>query len=188
MMKPTSFSVALRMALAVALLLPACVGALSQDAAPAAPSGAKAQSILGLQSQHITLSVANFKLERDWYIEKLGFTLAPPMQMGPGPGPGSGPNSGPPPGPMMQMAQVTIPGYRIDLMQFPGSRRPKDASPRYAAQGWVHIAFTVANLDKALSFLEAAGTDVKGNRGGNNALMGLLLHDPEGNEIEIFSR
>jgi catechol-2,3-dioxygenase len=88
----------------------------------------------------------------------------------------------------MQMAQVTIPGYRIDLMQFPGSQRPKDASPRYAAQGWVHIAFTVPDLEKALSFLQAAGTDVKGNRGGNNALMNLLLHDPEGNEIEIFSR
>jgi len=178
MPKASRFSLVLRIALAAAVLLPASVGVWSQDTAAAMPDGAKARSVFELQPQHMTLSVANVKAERDWYVEKLGFTMDPPVEPSP-----TSPSTAQP---EMQMAHVKIPGYRLDLIQFTGSQRPKDASPRYLTQGWVHIAFTATNLDKALSFLEAAGTDVKGSRDDKGSVTRLLLHDPEGNEIEIF--
>ncbi len=177
------FSTHLQIVCALAIVLPAGTGALCQNATGDVPSGATARSVLELQPHHMTISVANLRLERDWYIEKLGFTFAP---MGPPPGTNQAP---PPPNPNMQgAAQLKISGYRIDLIQYAGSQRAKIPSPRYLEQGWVHIAFSVANLDKALSFLQAAGTDVTGNRDSNGTLQGLLLHDPEGNEIELFSR
>ena len=98
--KAARLSRALWMALAVAILLPSFVGASSQDAAAIAPSGAKSQGILDLKPHHMTISVANLALERDWYIEKLGFTLGQMPQMGPG----SGRGTPPPPNPKVQLS------------------------------------------------------------------------------------
>ncbi len=173
----------LRMALFVAVLLLASVGALCQNTADNPPSGEKARAVLDLQPHHMTISVANLRAERDWYIEKLGFTVAPM-----GPPRGSSQTPPPPDANMQGAAQLKISGYRLDLIQYAGSQRATTPSPRYLAQGWVHIAFSVSNLDEAYSFLKAAGTDVTGRRDDKGALQGLLLHDPEGNEIELFSR
>jgi len=177
------FSTHLQIVYALAIMLPAWTGALGQNTADNPPSGAKARAALDLQPHHMTISVADLRPERDWYIEKLGFTPAP---MGPPPGSKQMP---PPPDPNMQGATLlTIPGYRLDLIQYAGSHRATTPSPPYLAQGWVHIAFSVSNLDTAFSFLRAAGTDVKANRDQSGVIQGLLLHDPEGNEIELFSR
>jgi catechol 2,3-dioxygenase-like lactoylglutathione lyase family enzyme len=69
-----------------------------------------------------------------------------------------------------------------------GSTRAKTPSPLFLAQGWIHIAFSVSDPDTAYEFLQAAGTDVKGMRGKNGKMGTPVLHDPEGNEIELFSR
>jgi len=153
------------------------VSALSQDAAPKPPDGSQAQSILQLVPRHATLSVADLKAETNWYVEKLGFSLPSTPQMGPG-GPGG----------KMQGVELTIPGFQMHLIQFDGSQRAKTPTPEFLAQGWVHIAFSVADPDKAYYFLKAAGVDVKGNLGKNGKMGTLVLHDPEGNAIELFSR
>ncbi len=182
-MRRVTFPAHLRMICALAMALPAFIGALCQNATEDVPSGAKARAVLELQPHHMTISVANLRTERDWYIEKLGFMFAPM-----GPPPGSSQTPPPPDANMQGAAQLKISGYRLDLIQYTGSQRAKIPSPRYLAQGWVHIAFSVSNLDAAFSFHEAAGTDVTGRRDSNGVLQGLLLHDPEGNEIELFSR
>lgn len=151
------------------------VGALSQVTARTAPDGAQARSILELQPRHAAISVANLRLETDWYVEKLGFTMPSTPQMG-------GPNQ------KIQGVQLTMPGYQMHLIQYEGSTRAKTPSPPFLAQGYLHIAFSVADLDKAYSFLQAAGTDVTGMRDKDGKMRTLVLHDPEGNQIELFSR
>ncbi len=62
------------------------------------------------------------------------------------------------PGGKIQGVQLVMPGYQIHLIQYEGSQRAKIPSPVFLAQGWIHIAFTVADTAKALAFLQAAGT------------------------------
>ena len=109
------------MALFVTVLLLASVGALCQNTADNSPSGEKARVVLELQPHHMTISVANLRTERDWYIEKLGFTLAPM-----GPPPGSSQTPPPPDANMQGAAQLKISGYRLDLIQYTGSQRAND--------------------------------------------------------------
>jgi catechol 2,3-dioxygenase-like lactoylglutathione lyase family enzyme len=151
------------------------VGARSRVATPTVPDGREAQSVLGLQPRHATISVADLQLERDWFIEKLGFTMPSTPPMG-------GPNQ------KIQGVQLTTPGFQIHLIQFQGSQRTKIPGSPFLSQGWIHVAFTVSDTDKAFSFLQTAGTDVKGMKDKTGKMGTLVLHDPEGNEIELFSR
>jgi catechol 2,3-dioxygenase-like lactoylglutathione lyase family enzyme len=170
------FSPAARMAGVVAILLTS-VGALSQDAAVAAPDGTEAQSILNLQPQHTTISVASISVEQAWYIEKLGFTSPPSTSQGSG---GIGQK--------MKGGRVDIPGFSIHLIQYEGSQRPPKPSPIFMQQGWIHMTFSVSDMEKALSFLQASGVEVEAIRNRSNILTALVLHDPEGNEIELDPR
>lgn len=168
------FCVAARVTGIAVLLLLAAAGARSQDAA-AAPDGTKARSALSLQADHVTISVANIQTEQSWYIQKLGFGFPP--------GPQNQPKD-----PKLKAAHLVIPGFRLDLMQYEGSQRATTPSPIFLEQGFIHLAFTVPDLEASYSFLKAAGTDVNGERNEAGKLGVLLIHDPEGNELEIFGR
>ena len=201
------FHLTFRMGVLGILFFISPISALCQDAAPKPPDGGQAQSILQLAPRHATLSVADLKAETNWYIEKLGFSLLPTLQMGPG-GPGGGsagrpggqgaPAAGPsgqggPGGPggmggKMQGVELTIPGFQMHLIQYAGSQRAKTPSPEFLAQGWIHVAFSVADPEKAYNFLKAAGVDVQGGPGKNGKVGTLVVHDPEGNTIELFPR
>jgi hypothetical protein len=52
-------------------------------------------------------------------------------------------------------------------------------------QGWMHIVFKSPVIDEAFRKLSAEGTDVKADRNAQSAITRLIVHDPEGNEIEI---
>lgn len=148
---------------AAAALVLAASPAPAQTAAP----------LSGLVAQHMTLSVADIARESAWYTRVLGFTLQPHNDANPD----------------YLNYHMTIPGYRIDLIQFKGSSRPAASDPLYARQGWIHLAFTVPQLSGAFEQLKTLGTDVKGasNQAGG-AISRLVLHDPEGNEIELFQQ
>jgi catechol 2,3-dioxygenase-like lactoylglutathione lyase family enzyme len=169
---------AARAAGAAAVLLLASAGALSQgSASPAAADGTQARSALGLQIEHASISVANFQAEADWYVRNLGFSQ-----------PAGAEGVQTMMGGKMKAGKLFIPGFRLDLIQYEGSERPKPPSPVFMQQGFIHLAFTTVDLDAAFAFLQAAGTDVKANRNKQGKVTQMLLHDPEGNELEIFPR
>lgn len=132
----------------------------------------EAATIIDLRAHHVTLSVANINLERDWYRDKLGFTPGKHTEHGSD----------------LEVWQLNIPGYRMDLVRAAGSQRPKTPTPDYLQQGWVHIAFTASDLSKAFAFLKSAATDVTPAFDEHQTITKLTLHDPEGNQVEIFPR
>jgi catechol-2,3-dioxygenase len=147
-----------------------CAGSLTQAGqAQSAP----AAGLSGLAADHVTLSVANMGRESEWYERVLGFKVARSFDDNP----------------ENLVRQLRIPGYGIDLVQYKGSKRPAPSDPKFLQQGWVHIAFNVADLPSALVDLQAAKADVWiGSKDATGVPTRLNLHDPEGNEIELFKR
>jgi catechol 2,3-dioxygenase-like lactoylglutathione lyase family enzyme len=130
-------------------------------------------ALTGLVPEHITISVEDIDREANWYESVLGFTLAPPNDTNPD----------------FLNHHLSIPGYRVDLIKYKGSSRPAAARPLYLHQGWIHIAFSVPDLGAALRRLQALHTDVTAdNKDAKGIPARLVVHDPEGNEIEFFKR
>jgi len=137
---------------------------------PSATNDSQAPPITGLVPDHATLSVANLDVEASWYERVLGFKVWRKMDSNPD----------------FINQQMAIPGYRIDLIKYKGSKRPGPVDPLYLQQGWIHVVFHVESVAKALSQLQALhvqpksiGKDEKSNP------ISIMLRDPENNEIEI---
>jgi catechol 2,3-dioxygenase-like lactoylglutathione lyase family enzyme len=123
---------------------------------------------LKLKAHHITASV--FDLDRSilWYQNTLGFSLSERGSHGP-----------------IQFAVLSIPGFDVALVKtadIEGS-----APPAYGtAPSWIHMVFSVPNPDLAFKLLKSRGanpTSRDGSTGG--PIKSFLIHDSEGNEIEI---
>jgi catechol-2,3-dioxygenase len=160
--------------IAVFFAAPVVAGVLSIGAAfsqqPSAVNGSQAPPVTGLVPDHATLSVENLEVEASWYERVLGFKVFRRMDSNPD----------------FINQQMAIPGYRIDLIRFKGSKRPPRVDPLYVQQGWIHVVFHVDNIATALSQLQALhvqpksiGKDDQGNP------ISIMLRDPENNEIEI---
>lgn len=149
-----------------------CSSVLSRPVVAQEEGNSPLAAVAGLAADHVSISVEDLDRLSEWYEGVLGFKLALQSDANPD----------------FRVRQLKIPGYRIDLIKFKGSVRPVAASPRYAAQGFVHIAFNVADLAAALRQLQAWKTDVAEEKDAKGLLNHLLVHDPEGNEMEIFTR
>jgi catechol-2,3-dioxygenase len=137
---------------------------------PSAANGSEASPITGLVPDHATLSVENIDVEASWYERVLGFKVLRKMDSNPD----------------FINQQMAIPGYRIDLIKYKGSKRPAPVRPLYQQQGWIHVVFHVDSVATALNQLQALhvqpksiGKDDQGNP------ISILLRDPENNEIEV---
>lgn len=149
-----------------------CSVAPAQSSAAQA-GNAQAAPLTGLVPHHVTISVENLDRVSEWYVRVLGFKSAPRSDSNPD----------------FLNQHVIIPGYRIDLIKYKGSTRPAPVDPLYLRQGWIHIAFSVPDLGAALKELQALNTDVRAdNTDPQGVPTRLVVHDPEGNEIELFSR
>jgi catechol 2,3-dioxygenase-like lactoylglutathione lyase family enzyme len=157
-----------------------CGVALSQ---PPPTDNVQAPPVTGLVPDHATLSVANIELEAEWYGRVLGFK---PFSK-------SGDVSG------VMNWHLVIPGYRIDLIQAKGSKRPAPVDPVYhevngqmvqvdpidLQQGWVHVVFRVEDVSAAWKQLQALNVNVKVTKLKDGTPIQLNFRDPEGNAIEI---
>jgi catechol 2,3-dioxygenase-like lactoylglutathione lyase family enzyme len=124
---------------------------------------------LKLTPHHATISVADLDTESQWYASVLGFEKSNPFDNSDSRG-----------------CWMVIPGYRVDLIQQKGSSR-KDTRLGLLRQGWLHVVFQTPMIDEALKRLQAAGADVKAFRSDDDHLQRLILHDPEGNEVELHT-
>jgi catechol 2,3-dioxygenase-like lactoylglutathione lyase family enzyme len=123
---------------------------------------------LKLSPHHATASVGDLAKEAAWYERVLGFQRSKLL--------GDGAD--------FQMYQMTMPGYRIDLVQQKGSSRQHEAQGAFE-QGWLHVVFKTPDIDAAYKHLLAQGTDVNAFKDEHTAITRLTFHDPEGNELEI---
>jgi len=123
------------------------------------------QNPLQLKPDHATASVANIDRAVRWYEDMLGFKV---MNRG------DRPNGS-------RFADLAIPGFGIGLVQNPGT-----PSANGARSGWIHIVFSVPDPARAFAMLKSRGADVatRGNPAPTQ-ITTFLLHDSEGNEIEI---
>jgi catechol 2,3-dioxygenase-like lactoylglutathione lyase family enzyme len=125
--------------------------------------------VTGLAPDHATLSVANIEREAEWYERVLGFK----------------PFSKSDANPDFRNWHLIIPGYRIDLIQYKGSRRPPPLESPYLQQGWTHVVFHVEDVSMALRQLQALNVEVAVARDKDGVPIQLRIRDPEGNEVEI---
>jgi uncharacterized protein GlcG (DUF336 family)/catechol 2,3-dioxygenase-like lactoylglutathione lyase family enzyme len=123
---------------------------------------------LKLTPHHATISVADLDKESQWYASVLGFEKSNFFDS-----------------PDAKGCWMVIPGYRVDLIQQKGSSR-KDTQIGLLRQGWLHVVFQTPMIEEALKRLQAAGTDVKAFKNDGH-LQRLILHDPEGNEVELHT-
>jgi catechol 2,3-dioxygenase-like lactoylglutathione lyase family enzyme len=145
------------LSLALILILPG-IGALAQDVNP---------NPLRLAPHHATASVANIDLESAWYERVLGFQELNRFHQ-----------------PDMELRNLGIPGYRIDLISQRNSARTASATGP-AMQGWLHVVFSTDAIEADYKRLLALGVEVKVDRTAQSAISRLVFHDPEGNELEI---
>ena len=126
---------------------------------------------LQLKAHHITAAVADIDRAVIWYEQVLGFRLV---------------ERGPRDGGAFQFAELEIPGFGVALVQLAGAR-PAPAADRPQAPDWVHIVFAMPDPDAAWRELKARGADVFTRGPATTPITTFLLHDSEGNEVEIVA-
>jgi len=129
-------------------------------------SAQSTQNPLQLKPDHATAAVVDVDRAVRWYQDMLGFKVV---------NRGERPNG-------TRFADLEIPGYGIGLVQNPGTP-PASTGGR---SGWVHIVFSVPDPARAFATLKATGAEVSTRGNPPPAqITTFLLHDSEGNEIEI---
>jgi catechol 2,3-dioxygenase-like lactoylglutathione lyase family enzyme len=134
---------------------------------------------LQLKPHHATAAVADVDRAVRWYQEMLGFKVVTR---------GERPNG-------MRFADLEMPaspsrdaasasqGFGIGLVQNPGVA---SSSSNRGGSGWLHIVFSVPDPARAFATLKARGANVSTRGNPSPAeITTFLLHDSEGNEIEI---
>jgi catechol 2,3-dioxygenase-like lactoylglutathione lyase family enzyme len=127
---------------------------------------------LELKAHHAAASVANLDRAVKWYTEKLGFKVAMRRRIDA----------------EREIAWLTIPGYRIDLLQVKGSMPHRPVKDHLLEQGWGHIVFSVPSVDRTFAILKARGVELPEPPTTNEELHIRASHfpDSEGNWLEIY--
>ena len=126
---------------------------------------------LGLQPHHITASVQDLDRAIWWYQDMLGFRLVER---------GSRMNGA------MQFAELTLPGFGVALVKN-ASASPPAAATDNAGPHWIHMVFSAPDPGKTYALLKARGAVVATRDAAGGPIHSFLLHDSEGNELEIVA-
>ena len=155
-----------RASAALAMLLAIC--AVCTTVAAGDPSPTIADNPLQLLPDHATASVADMDKEVAWYERVLGFHEV-------------GRNGTAD----FQVSHLLLGDYRIDLAWQKGSSRaPLDG---YQRQGWMHVVFRSPKIEAVYQQLSSAGTDVRKDSNDKGEIRRIIVHDAEGNELEVVS-
>jgi len=126
---------------------------------------------LQLRAHHITAAVTDIERAVKWYQQVLGFRLV---------------ERGTRNGGAFQFAELEIPGFGVALVQLAGAQAAP-AGEKPMAPDWVHIVFAVPDPQSAYAELKSRGADVFTRGPATPPITTFLLHDSEGNEIEIVA-
>jgi catechol 2,3-dioxygenase-like lactoylglutathione lyase family enzyme len=140
--------------------------------APMSLSAQSAADPLDLKLHHATASVGDLNRAVKWYEEKLGFKMVMRRKLDA----------------TSEIAWMTMPGNRIDLIQRQGASKGPALKDHLMAQGWAHIVYSVADADRAYAILKARGVNLPEPVSTNQALHIKTSHfpDSEGNWLEIY--
>ena len=140
--------------------------------APISLSAQTAADPLELKLHHATASVGDLNRAVKWYQEKLGFKMVLRRKLDA----------------TTEIAWMTMPGNRIDLIQRQGASKGPALKDHLMAQGWAHIVFSVADADRAYAILKGRGVNLPEPVSTNQALHIKTSHfpDSEGNWLEIY--
>jgi len=174
------------MALQLSLGVMICTIAVAQQAPV---DKAQPPPVTGLVPDHAAISVADIHREAEWYERVLGFKVLNKYNE-------HVTASTAPDNPEFINWHLAIPGYRIDLVQYKGSKRPPPVDPVYLQQGWVHVVFHVEDVAAALKTLQTLQVKVdvtylcehnlrQATPCENGVPIQLYFYDPEGNQLEI---
>lgn len=151
-----------------ALTLCILMAAVATLAAQAAPSAGATVNPLQLKAHHVTASVIDLERAMKWYQEMLGFKVV---------------NQGSRQNGAFKFADLAIPGFGIGLVQNGATAAAPPAGPPRPA--WVHIVFSVPDPNRAFMLLMERGAAPTTRQNGTGPVATFLVHDSEGNEIEI---
>lgn len=127
---------------------------------------------LDLKIHHAAASVGNLDRAIKWYTEKLGFKVVLRQKIDAD----------------REIAWLTIPGFRVDLLQVKGSMPHRPVADHMLEQSWGHIVFSVASVDKTYAILKSRGVVLPEAPATNEKLHIRSAHfpDSEGNWIELY--
>lgn len=128
--------------------------------------------LAGLTPDHATISAGDIQKESAWYQRVLGFKVSQSFTNEEG----------------APIQILTIPGYRLDLLEYKGSSRATYTYSRNMTQGWIHLVFTLPDISAAYRSLQDLKTDVTATKNAKGDVDHLIVRDPEGNEFELFQR
>jgi catechol 2,3-dioxygenase-like lactoylglutathione lyase family enzyme len=125
---------------------------------------------LGLTAHHITACVLDLERAIDWYQDMLGFKLVERGSRHEG---------------AFQFAELAIQNFGVALVRFNEAAASRTADV-LLAPSWLHIVFSVADPDSTYRLLKQRGASVT-TRPAEDAgtVSTFIIHDSEGNEIEI---
>ncbi len=127
---------------------------------------------LGLTAHHITAAVIDIDRAVDWYQRVLRFSLV---------------EQGSHQGGTLQYAELKAGDFGVGLIQLPRAAGEHPAR-KPGAPAWLHMVFAVSDPDATYRLLKACGADAFTREPHPAApLSNFLIHDSEGNEIEIVS-
>jgi catechol 2,3-dioxygenase-like lactoylglutathione lyase family enzyme len=141
---------------------------LSAQTPAESPAQTLVRNPMEIIPSHATLSVSNLDTEVEWYERVMGFKVTSRAKRGDD----------------FEVVETSIPGYRIDMSWRKGSVR-HHVLDFDTDQGWMHIVFQSPALEADYNRLVALKADVKANKNKDGTIGRLIIHDPEGTEIEI---
>jgi catechol 2,3-dioxygenase-like lactoylglutathione lyase family enzyme len=130
---------------------------------------ADALNPLHLRPHHLTARVWDIDRAAAWYHDMLGFQIGRRGEHGD-----------------VKFAELSIPGFGIALIKEP-SAGPRPAEPNASVPRWLHIVFSVPNIDVTYRYLEAKGATLAARKSPDGHVQSFLITDSEANEVEIIA-
>lgn len=127
---------------------------------------------------HVGISVANLEESVDWYVEKLGFELARPLNVDPDSA--------------MNIALIRRGEFNIELFEIEGAAPlpdyRRDPSADLRVHGLAHFAFEVEDAYAVLAELESKGVEIAFGPNESERSIFFFVNDNSGNSFEFIQR